>query len=90
MFNKYFAQYFSEYYLTVVFTLLALISSWALVGTNSQYVFFVLFNCITVFLGEYLINKSYVLHTKKYNTLKGTLGIVQLLVSCVVLWYLAM
>lgn len=90
MFNKYSMQYFDKYYLTVVFTALALVCSWALVGTTTQYIFFVLFNCITVFCGEYLINKTYDPHIKKYNTFKGILGVWQLLISCIVLWCFSM
>ena len=71
MFYKSSTQYLSKYYLTAVFTLLAVTSSWALVRTIPQYVFFILFNFITIFYGEYLINKAYVLHTKKYNIFKG-------------------
>lgn len=90
MFYKSSTQYLSKYYLTAVFTLLAVTSSWALVRTIPQYVFFILFNFITIFYGEYLINKAYVLHTKKYNIFKGILGGVQLLISCIILEYFSM
>lgn len=86
MFNKYSTQYLDKYYLTVVFTLLAITSSWTLVRITSQYVFFIFFNFITIFYGEYLINKAYVFHTRKYNIFKGILGGVQLIIGCIILW----
>lgn len=88
MFKGAFTRVFDKYYLTVVFTLLAITIAWSLARTPTQYLFFVLFNFVTVIFGEYLINRSCVTHTKKYNISKGVLGFAQLLLSSIVLWYI--
>ena len=82
-------NFLQKYYLTLMFTVLALVFSWSLIHDLTKYVFFVAFNFLLALSYELLVKQAYQLGSKSYNLTKGLLALLQLIFSSIILYFLS-
>lgn len=80
-------HYLHKYYLTITFTLLALLFSWPLINDLPKYLFFVAFNFGIALSSETLVARAYPVDSRTYDLTKGILALLQLIFASMLLYF---